>query len=392
MSETNPIACAIYRGGTSRGVFFHENDLPYSQAVRTQILLNIFGSPDKRQINGLGGATSVTSKAMIIGPSRDRSCGVEMLFGQVSIDAPLVDWGGTCGNLTSAIGPYAIDRGIVPAIAPVTDVEIYNVNTHKRVLAHVPVRDGRALTQGDFAIPGVPGTGARIDLEFLEPAGSFSGHLLPTGRPRESVQLDDGRSFTVSIVDAGNPVVFCYASELKMRGTELPAELEARRDVMETLEAIRSVACERLGIVASRAEATKKSPGLPKIGVFSAATEYDTLNGRRMKVSELDIVGRLLTMQTAHPSYMGAGAICTGAAAMVNGTIVNELCGAEGRSTGRIRIGHPQGVMDVSVKAALQDGSVKIASATIARTARRIMEGVAYVSADFFIEGSAPSR
>jgi len=385
MSEPRAVRCAIYRGGTSRGIFFRENDLPYSQAIRSQILLSIFGSPDKRQINGLGGATSVTSKAVIVEPSPGHASGVQMLFGQVSIDSPIVDWGGTCGNLTTAVGPFAIDQGMIPAVEPVTEVSIYNVNTGKRVLARVPVRDGRALSEGDYAIPGVPGTGTRIDLEFLQPAGAFSGRLLPTGAPRECIQLEDGRSFTVSIVDAGNPVVFCYAPELNLRGTELPAELRSRRDVVQTLETIRSIACERLGIVASRADATQKSPGLPKIGVFSLPAPYQTMNADRINADEVDIVGRLLTMQTPHPSYMGTGAICTGAAAMVEGTIANELCTAAARKSGAMRIGHPQGVMEVSVKAAKQNGSVQIASATISRTARRIMEGVAYVPANLFI-------
>jgi 2-methylaconitate cis-trans-isomerase PrpF len=390
MCESKSVPCAIYRGGTSRGIFFRENDLPYSPAIRTQILLNIFGSPDTRQINGLGGATSVTSKAMIVGPSQTPGVGVEMLFGQVSINTPLVDWGGTCGNLISAVGPFAIDQGLVRAIEPITEVAIHNLNTRKTVLARVPVQHGRAVSEGDYAIPGVPGTGARIELEFVDPAGALGGGLLPTGNPRERIELDDGRAFTVSVVDAGNPVVFCHAVELKLRGTELPSEIEARHDVMATLEAIRSFMCERLGIVGSREEATRKSPGLPKIAVVSAPTGYDTIAGRRVNVDDVDIVGRLLSMQTAHPSYMGAGAICTSAASVVKGTIVRELCAARAREAGMIRIGHPQGVMEASVKAISNNGDVRIESATISRTARRIMEGVAYVPADRFVLGPRP--
>ena len=377
--------CAIYRGGTSRGVFFRDNDLPYPQPVRTQILLSIFGSPDIRQIDGLGGGTSTTSKAMIVGPSRTREADVEMLFGQVSVDAPLVDWGGTCGNLTAAVGPFAVDQGLVAAVEPFTQVAIYSVNTRKRVLARFPVCRGRAVYEGDFSIPGVPGTGARIELEFVEPAGAVSGRLLPTGNPRERIDLEDGRTFTVSIVDAGNPVVFCHASELGLRGTELPPEIERRPEVLATLETIRSIACERMGIVASREDATRRSPGLPKIGFVSAPAAYETSGGRRLNAREVDLVGRLLTMQTAHRSYMGAGAICTGAAAMIKGTIVNEVCSPGACDAGTIRIGHPQGIMDVSVKVAHQNGEIKIESATISRTARRIMEGFAYVPADRFV-------
>jgi 2-methylaconitate cis-trans-isomerase PrpF len=384
MSESRGIRCAIYRGGTSRGVYFLDNDLPYPEAIRAQILLNILGSPDPRQVDGLGGGTSSTSKTMIIGPSRLQGSEVQMLFGQVSLHSSIVDWRGTCGNLTTAVGPFAIDQGLVTAVEPVTDVAIYSVNTRKRIIARVPVSRGRAMTQGDYRIPGVRGTGARIDLEYVDPAGSFNGRLLPTGSPRDVIELEGKRKFTVSIVDAGHIVVFCHAHELGLRGTELPSELEEKSHVMATLEAIRSVAAERIGIVGSRSEATRISPAVPKIGFVSAPAAYPTMDGRLLAENDIDIVGRLLTMQTAHRAYMGAGAICTGVAALAPGTIVSDLAGPRMRETGLLRIGHPQGVMDVSVKAALQNGDLKVQSATIARTARRIMEGYAYVPQNCF--------
>jgi len=384
MSESRGIRCAIYRGGTSRGVYFLDNDLPYPQAIRAQILLNILGSPDPRQVDGLGGGTSSTSKTMIIGPSRLQGTDVQMLFGQVSLHSSIVDWRGTCGNLTTAVGPFAIDQGLVTAVEPVTEVAIYSVNTRKRIIARVPVSRGRAITHGDYKIPGVHGTGARIDLEYVDPAGSFNGRLLPTGSPRDVIELEGKRKFTVSIVDAGHIVVFCHAHELGLRGTELPSELEEKSHVMATLEAIRSVAAERIGIVGSCGEATRISPAVPKIGFISAPAAYPTMDGRLLAENDIDIVGRLLTMQTAHRAYMGAGAICTGVAALAPGTIVSDLAGPRMRETGLLRIGHPQGVMDVSVKAALQNGDLKVQSATIARTARRIMEGYAYVPQNCF--------
>jgi methylitaconate Delta-isomerase len=384
MCESRGIRCAIYRGGTSRGVYFLDNDLPYPQAIRAQILLNILGSPDPRQVDGLGGGTSSTSKTMIIGPSRLQGTDVQMLFGQVSLHSSIVDWRGTCGNLTTAVGPFAIDQGLVTAVEPVTEVAIYSVNTRKRIIARVPVSRGRAITHGDYKIPGVHGTGARIDLEYVDPAGSFNGRLLPTGSPRDVIELEGKRKFTVSIVDAGHIVVFCHAHELGLRGTELPSELEEKSHVMATLEAIRSVAAERIGIVGSCGEATRISPAVPKIGFISAPAAYPTMDGRLLAENDIDIVGRLLTMQTAHRAYMGAGAICTGVAALAPGTIVSDLAGPRMRETGLLRIGHPQGVMDVSVKATLQNGDLKVQSATIARTARRIMEGYAYVPQNCF--------
>jgi methylitaconate Delta-isomerase len=382
MYDAEAVRCAVYRGGTSRGVLFLENDVPADEAMRTRVLLSIFGSPDPRQIDGLGGATSPTSKAMIVGPSSRPDADVQMLFAQVSIKAALVDCGGSCGNLTAAVGPFAVDHGLVRASEPFTKVRIYSINTNKYVHALVPTCGGRARSSGDYAIPGVPGTGARIELEYLDPAGSFSGRLLPTGRPRDVVELTDRRRFTVSIVDAANPVVFCDARELGLTGTELPTELETRPEVMATLEAIRSTVAEQIGIVSDRRVATATSPGFPKIGFVSAPASYSTLENVSLSSADVDVVGRLMSMQTAHRSYMGTGAVCTAAAAMVDGTLVHEIAGSAARNHGRVRIGHPYGVMEVKVAADTGHGEVVIQSATIGRTARRIMEGHAYVPRD----------
>jgi methylitaconate Delta-isomerase len=259
MPENLRLRCSILRGGTSRGVFFHMDDLPGDRGAVEPVLLNVFGSPDVRQIDGLGGATSQTSKAAMIGPPSRPEADVDYTFAQVSIATPLVDWGGNCGNLSSAVGPFAIDQGLVAAREGVTTVRIHNTNTAKLIIVSVPVRDGRALVEGGYAIPGVPGTGARIDLEFLDPAGSATGALLPTGRPVDEVALADGREVRVSVVDAANPVAFVLASELGMRGSESPAEIERRADVTGALEEIRGIVAEWLGIVADRAEATAKS-------------------------------------------------------------------------------------------------------------------------------------
>lgn len=386
MYETEAVRCAVYRGGTSRGILFLENDLPSDRDVRAQVLLSIFGSPDPRQIDGLGGGTSPTSKAMLVGPTRQPDADVQMLFAQVSIETPLVDLGGTCGNLTAAVGPFAIDHGLVRATEPLTQVRIYSVNTDKYVNALVPTHRGRAVSSGDYTIPGVPGTGARIELEYVDPGGAFSGRLLPTGKPADTIELEDRRRFTVSIVDAANPVVFCDARELGLTGTELPAELEARAEVMTTLEAIRSAAAERIGVVSDRRTATATSPGLPKVGFVSAPASYSTLDGLSLRADQIDIVGRLLSMQTAHRSYMGTGAICTAAAAMIDGTLVHEFAGRSARDDGKVRIGHPFGVMDVKVMAGTDKGELVIRSATIGRTARRIMEGYAYVPRERFVK------
>lgn len=380
MSDTMPLRCSILRGGTSRGVFFLENDLPPDRDATARILLDVFGSPDVRQINGLGGATSQTSKAAIIGPPSRPDADVDYTFAQVSVTAALVDWGGNCGNISSAVGPFAIDQGMVRAVEPVTTVRIHNTNTGKIIRAHVPVVGGRAAVEGDYEIPGVPGCGARIQLDFVDPAGSLSGRLLPTGRPVDRITAD-GRSIEASVVDAGNPVVFVRAADLGLGGGELPQAIEARADVTDLLEAVRSVTAEMLGIVGDRATATSRSPGLPKVGFVAGPTDYRTSGGMDLPASSMDLCARLMSMQTAHRSYMVTGAIATAAAAWLEGTLVHELARpvAERPDGELLRIGHPYGVMDVTVQSAERDALRAIESIGVGRTARHLLDGQVWV-------------
>jgi methylitaconate Delta-isomerase len=380
MAENRRLRCSILRGGTSRGVFFHAGELPRDRAAIEAVLLNVFGSPDMRQINGLGGATSQTSKAALISAASRPDADVDYTFAQVSIGTPLVDWGGNCGNLSSAVGPFAIDHGLVPVSEGVTTVRIHNTNTAKVIVAEVPVRDGRALVEGDYAIPGVPGTGARIDLEFLEPAGSATGALLPTGRPTDEVTLADGRRLHVSVVDAANPVAFLLASELGMDGTETPLEIERRVEVTDALEEVRGIVAEWIGIVADRADATAKSPGLPKVGMVAPPADYTNSLGELIRAEGMDLSGRLMSMQTAHRSYMVTGAICTGAAARVEGTVVHQVARPAEPGAGRLRIANPYGVMDVRVRA--EAGPVpSVTGVSVGRTARHILDGEVFVPA-----------
>lgn len=386
MRESEMIYCAVIRGGTSKGVFFRENDLPKDLKVREKVILAAFGSPDVRQIDGLGGANSQTSKMAIVGPSSREDADVDYTFGQVSITEPLVDWRGNCGNLSSAVGPFAINHGMVNAVEPVTTVRIFNTNTKKHIIAEVPVKDGKAATKGEYSIPGVPGTGARISLEFVDPAGSVTGKLLPTDNPRDTVTLDDGRRFTVSIVDAGNPAVLMLASELGLEGGELPPQVEKMSQVMETIEKVRGAAAELMGIVKDRKLATKISPAVPKAGFVAAPKQYTTTTGAVVKRDEIDILARLASMQTMHRSYMITGGVFTGAAAMIEGTIVQELSGkraVKGKPT-KVLIGHPYGVMDVEVRIDKKNRKTVIEGVRIGRTARTIMEGWAYIPAERF--------
>ncbi len=403
-----PIPCSILRGGTSRGVFFRGGDLPSERRAIEPILLDVFGSPDVRQINGLGGATSQTSKAAIIGPPSRPDADVDYTFAQVSVTAPLVDWGGNCGNISSAVGPFAIDAGLVSVREPETVVRIHNTNTGKIIVARVPVAGGRAIVEGDYAIPGVPGTGARIDLDFLDPTGSLADRALPTGRARDTLELSGGRRMEVSLVDAGNPVVFLRASDLGFDGTELPAAIEAATGATTILEEARSIAAVWLGLVSQPSLATARTPGLPKVGFVAPPSAYVTSTGSRVEADAADVAGRLMSMQTAHRSYMVTGAIATAAAALIPGTLVHEAARAAERRPGAdvVRIAHPYGVMDtrVSVDAATStrssaearnghdgrdgdDGAQPhIGGIAVGRTARHILDGAVFVPRRF-LEG-----
>jgi 2-methylaconitate cis-trans-isomerase PrpF len=376
-----PIRCSILRGGTSRGIFFLDSDLPSQRADIEPILLDVFGSPDLRQIDGLGGATSQTSKAAIIAPPSRPDADLDYTFAQVSVTDAFIDWGGNCGNISAAVGPFAIDQKLVEPGDGTTVVRIHNTNTGKVIVAHVPTSSGRASVDGDFAIPGVAGTRARILLEFADPAGAVSGSLLPTGQPRDDLQLADGREITVSVVDAGNPTVFLRAADLGFGGIELPLDIEARTDATEVIEEARSIVAEKMGLVPDRREATRLSPGLPKVGFVAAPASYLTTAGARVEASAFDVLGRLMSMQTAHRSYMTTGAIATAVAAYIPGTLVADVARPRGDrpEPDTIRIGHPYGVMHIVVMADDPDDPASIRSVAVARTARHILDGTVWI-------------
>lgn len=385
------VPCGLYRGGTSRGVLVRSQDLPYPRDVVERVLLRIFGSPDVRQIDGIGAGNSQTSKAMFVDPATGPDDDVQMTLAQVAVANETVDWGGNCGNMTAAVGVFAIDAGLVPATDPVTVVRIISRNTGVRVAAHVPVHDGAVVSDGDYDIPGVPGRGAKIVLQWFSPGGSVTGRLLPTGRPLDVVRLRNGQSLEVSIVDAANPVVFCDANAVGLIGTELPDELSSLEDAMATLEEVRSIAAEMLSIVSSRALATATSPGLPKVAVVARPAKYSTVTGAMLPASSHDLHARIMSMQTPHRSYAVSGGICTAVAAAIPGTVVNVYAtpvdnGAE------FRIAHPYGVMDVAVDMSVDDGTATVRSAMVGRTARRIMSGLAYVPASVLREVASNVR
>jgi hypothetical protein len=354
---------AVYmRGGTSRCLVFREGDLPPAGPARDRILLAALGSPDPhgRQLDGLGGGISSLSKACIIAPGTHPHADVDYTFAQVEVTRPEVDYTGNCGNCSSAVGPFAIDEGLVPATGDETIVRIHNTNTRKLIVAHVPVKDGEAAVEGDFALPGVAGRGARITLDFIDPGGARTGRLLPTGRP-----LDILEGVAASLVDATNPMVFVRAKDLGLTGTEPPQALDEDRALADRLERIRVAGAERMGIAGSAAT--------PKVAVVAPPAPFTALDGTRHPADSADVVARVISMGHCHRAFALTAAMCLAVAARLEGTVVAECSTAADHAD--VRLAHPSGVLPLDARVGLRDGKAWAQQVTVYRTARRLMEG-----------------
>jgi 2-methylaconitate cis-trans-isomerase PrpF len=375
------IRTVIMRGGTSRGIFFRDEDLPVDPEARTWTILAAFGSPDRygRQIDGLGGATSLTSKAAIISKGTQAGIDINFTFGQVSIEKPLIDMRGNCGNISAAVGPYAIDEGLVPCQESVTRVRFLNTNTQKVIVVHVPTRNGRFEPEGDYTIPGVPGTGSKIVLDFLDPGGAVTGKLLPTGRVRDVLAVPGVGEIEVSIVDAANPLVFCRAEDFGLSGKEAPEQVDADQELLLRIGATRAAAGVAIGLAESIEEAIHSVPSVPKIAFVARPRPYLQLDGVLRDAADVDLVARIMSMGHLHRAYALTGAICTTVAAQIPGTLVHEVVAERVRTSGSLRLGHPSGVMDLSASVHKEGESWYVEKASAARTARRLMEGSIYI-------------
>jgi 2-methylaconitate cis-trans-isomerase PrpF len=380
IEEQKRIRTVIMRGGTSRALFVMRNELPADPEVRDRVILRMYGSPDVRQIDGLGGADPLTSKLAIIGPATSPDADVDYTFGQVSITDHLVDYAGNCGNISSAVGPYAIDEGLVEPIEPVTTVRIHQTNTECILVAQVPVRNGKAAVEGDYHIDGVPGTGARIALDFSDTAGAITGKLLPTGNPIDTLDVPGVGPIDVSIVDAGTPCVFVRAQDMGISGTEVPQRIDADRDLNERIERIRGVASAAVGIVDNWQDAARKSPYLPFFAMIAPAADYtDFVTGGTIGAAQVDLVSRLLFMLKMHKAYPVTGTVCTGAAAKIPGTIVYDAARPESYNRAATNIGHPAGIIAIDARVEMEAEGPRLVQAALGRTARRLMEGYAFV-------------
>lgn len=373
MVKKTTFPCTIMRGGTSKGIFLMEKDLPEDPGLRDRIILAVFGSPDIRQIDGLGGADSLTSKLAIIGPAKKSDYDIDYNFGAVGIDKAFVDYSANCGNISSAVGPYAVDKGLVKAVEPFTIVRIYNANTKKMIYSKVPVKKGEVVWEGDYAIDGCPGTAAKIELSFMDPGGATTGRLLPTGNVVDELKLDTGESYRVTIVDAGNPTAFVRAEELKLRGNELPAEFDQDMATRAKLEAIRKKVGEMMGIPVSQS--------IPKISFIAPAQDFKTVTGKVVGKDSVSMLARVMAMGKMHKTFAITAGIPAAIGAVLPNSVVNQVVagGKPVPADKEIVIGHPSGMMDVKVEARFDKNGPHIVSCTVGRTARKIMDGQVYV-------------
>jgi hypothetical protein len=369
------IPAVFMRGGTSRAIFFRREDLPVDLERQDRIFLAALGSPDPygRQLDGLGGGYSSVSKIAVIGPASRPDVEVDYTFAQVDVGTLRVDRKGNCGNISSAVAPYSIDEGLLAAAQANGHraVTFLNTNTNKRIVAHVPLdADGSAAVEGDFDLPGVPGRGARITLEFLDPGGAATGKLLPTGNSRDELTVPGLGTVVASLVDATNPMVFVKASDLGLSGVESPASLDTDAGIMAKLEAIRAEATVRMGMAPDAATATQKSPAVPKIALVAPPQRYVDLSGLEIGAHEADLNVLIVSMGKIHRAVALTGAMCLAVAAHVPGTVVQEV--ARPLAPGQdVRIAHPSGVLPLA--AVVRDGAAE--KVTVYRTARRLMEG-----------------
>lgn len=384
MEEFRKIPCVIQRGGTSKGIFIHEKDLPENPEVRKKVILAIFGSPDRRQIDGLGGADPLTSKLAIIAPSKRPDADIDYTFGAVDLTKPIVDYRGNCGNISSGVGPFAIDEGLVKAKSPETVVRIFNTNTKKILIAHVPTHEGKTKYLGDYAIDGVPGTGAKILLDYSATAGAITGKLLPTGNPIDIISVPSIGNIEVSIVDAANPVCFIKPEVLNFSGIEGPLD-QRIIESLDKIELIRGSVAKVIGLVDDVIKARNETPAIPLLAIVSKPASYTSFfDGHKIGIEEIDFVSRVFYMQEMHKTYSVTAAVCTAVAALIDGTLVHQVCSPKVKENKKVRIGHPGGVITIEAEIEKTEEGFNLKKAAIGRTSRRLMEGYAYVPESLF--------
>lgn len=382
LAGMNKLPAVFMRGGTSKALMFHLRDLPADRSAWDKLFLSAMGSPDPhgRQLNGMGGGVSSLSKVCVLGPPTRPDADLDYTFAQILVTEERVDYSGNCGNMSSAVGPFAIEEGIVPAAGDgEMCVRIHNTNTRKIINSTFRIKDGRAVVEGDLEIPGVAGTGSPVRLDFLEPGGAVTGKLLPTGNPRDVLDIPGIGRIEASMVDAANPCVFLSAADLGLKGTEMPEDLDRNKAVLEKIATIRCHASVAMGIAKTVEEARRKS--MPQIGFVSEPQDAVTLSGDTLPASAADLTVRIISNGQPHRALPLTGSLCTAVAAGIEGTIphrfarpTNELAPV----AGTLRLAMPSGVLTVGGAVVREDGGWRAVRGSFYRTARRLFEGFVY--------------
>lgn len=388
------IPATYMRGGTSKGVFFSLTDLPEAAQIpgptRDALLLRVIGSPDPydKQIDGMGGATSSTSKTVILSKSIKADHDVDYLFGQVSIDKPFVDWSGNCGNLSAAVGSFAISNGLVDASRiphnGVAVVRVWQANIGKTIIAHVPITNGEVQETGDFELDGVTFPAAEVQVEFLDPAAEEEGgggSMFPTGNLIDELEVPDVGTFKATMINAGIPTIFVNAEDIGYTGTELQSAINSDPKALQMFETIRAYGALRMGLISNLDEAAKRQH-TPKVAFVAKPADYVASSGKTIGAGDVDLLVRALSMGKLHHAMMGTAAVAIGTAAAISGTLVNLAAGGIERNA--VRFGHPSGTLRVGAEASLENGEWIVKKAIMSRSARVLMEGYVRVPGDSF--------
>lgn len=364
------------RGGTSKGLFFDPADLPADPARRDALLLRVLGSPDPygTQIDGLGGATSSTSKVALVSRSTRPGFDVDYRFGAVAVGEPVIDWSGNCGNLSAAVGVFALCRGLVAAPGDgVAAIRIWQANLKEAIVAHIPIRGGQPVEDGGFTLAGVAFPGAEIALDFLDPGGATA--LLPSGRPLDRLTVPGLGEIEATLLNAGNPTIFVRAANLGLTGCEGRVEFNRDTALLVRCEAIRAQGAVAMGLAVSAEDATARRPHTPKLAFVAPARDYRASDGAPVAAADIDLVARILSMGALHHAFTGTGAVALAVASILPGTLVHQLLGGRLISGDEVRIGHAAGVMAVGASVVEEDNRWRVEKAVLRRSARRLMEG-----------------
>jgi len=371
------IPAVFMRGGTSKAIVFKRDDLPDDRALWDDIFLAAIGSPDPsgRQLNGMGGGISSLSKVCVVGVSDRDDADVDYTFAQVSIDRAIVGYAANCGNMSSAMGPFAVDEGLVEAAGNEATVRVYNTNTDKVIHAHFALDDGLAAVDGDFELMGVAETGAPVRMEFQDPGGAGTGKLLPTGNVIDVIEVAGLEPLEASLVDAANPCVFVEATALGLTAGESPMDIDAMEEVMGHLEAIRAKAAVMMGMAATPEEATEKSPTVPFIGIVAPPQDAETLSGEKILEADGDLTARIVSTGNTHRALPLTGALCCAVASRIEGTVVHRHTRPVEDENRDVRLMQPSGIIPVACKVGAVPEGWKAEYAAVYRTQRRLFEG-----------------